>query len=340
MNIKDRTSEFQQSVLSYKKRNKNFKEQQRERLQEQQNGNSTKSTAGNGKNVSEFQKRASGIAHEISSTAQLLSKLAVLAKRKPMFNDNPIEIAELSFLIKRKIYAIEQSLVQLSQLKKTDANGNALSQSSNQPSAVQHSKNVVNLLNTQMKNISGNFKDVLEERQRLEMANKDRWQKLSTDTEHTQEDEHTQNTNTVDLTTYNNSNPFMTSLLEESSQKNNGSSNQGELSFPQNDSQLMLMEEGQLSNNVYLQERNRAVETIESTIQEVGNLFQQLASMVQEQGEVIQRIDANVDDIDLNISGAQRELLKYFDRIKSNRWLAAKIFFVIFVFFLIWILVN
>ena len=95
-----------------------------------------------------------------------------------------------------------------------------------------------------------------------------------------------------------------------------------------------------MSSNQYLQERNRAVETIESTIQEVGNLFQQLASMVQEQGEVIQRIDANVDDIDMNITGAQRQLLKYFDRVKSNRWLAVKIFFVIFVFFLIWVLVN
>ncbi|EJS42769.1 sed5p [Saccharomyces arboricola H-6] len=341
MNIKDRTSEFQQSVLSYKKRNKNFKEQQRERLQEQENDNSSNKTTSNGKPVSEFQKKASGIAHEISSTAQLLSKLAVLAKRKPMFNDNPVEIAELSFLIKRKIYSVEQSLVQLSQLKKNDTNGSASSQSSNQPSAVQHSKNVVNLLNTQMKNISGNFKDVLEERQRLEMANKDRWQKLSTDAEHAQPDDNTQTrNNAVDITTYNNSNPFMTSLLDESSENNKNSSNQGELSFPQNDSQLMLMEEGQLSNNVYLQERNRAVETIESTIQEVGNLFQQLASMVQEQGEVIQRIDANVDDIDLNMSGAQRELLKYFDRIKSNRWLAAKIFFIIFVFFLIWVLVN
>ncbi|AJV52393.1 cis-Golgi t-SNARE syntaxin [Saccharomyces cerevisiae] len=340
MNIKDRTSEFQQSVLSYKKRNKNFREQQRERLQEKESENFANNTTGNGKSVSEFQKKASGIAHEISSTAQLLSKLAVLAKRKPMFNDNPVEIAELSFLIKRKIYAIEQSLVQLSQLKKTDVNGNTSSQSSKQPSAVQHSKNVVNLLNTQMKNISGSFKDVLEERQRLEMANKDRWQKLTTDTGHTPADDQTQSSHAADLTTYNNSNPFMTSLLDESSEKNNNSSNQGELSFPQNDSQLMLMEEGQLSNNVYLQERNRAVETIESTIQEVGNLFQQLASMVQEQGEVIQRIDANVDDIDLNISGAQRELLKYFDRIKSNRWLAAKVFFIIFVFFVIWVLVN
>ena len=249
---RDRTSEFQQSVLSYKKRNKNFKEQQRERLQEQENGTSTNSATGNGRNVSEFQKKASGIAHEISSTAQLLSKLAVLAKRKPMFNDNPIEIAELSFLIKRKIYAIEQSLVQLSQLKKTDVNGNASNKSSNQPSAVQHSKNVVNLLNTQMKNISGNFKDVLEERQRLEMANKDRWQKLTTDTENAQGDDHTQSSHAVDLTTYNNSNPFMTSLIDESSEKNNSSSNQGELSFPQNDSQLMLMEEGQLLSLIHI----------------------------------------------------------------------------------------
>nr|1MQS_B Chain B, Integral Membrane Protein SED5 [Saccharomyces cerevisiae] len=44
MNIKDRTSEFQQSVLSYKKRNKNFREQQRERLQEKESENFANNT--------------------------------------------------------------------------------------------------------------------------------------------------------------------------------------------------------------------------------------------------------------------------------------------------------
>ncbi|CDH16057.1 probable Integral membrane protein SED5 [Zygosaccharomyces bailii ISA1307] len=326
MNIRDRSAEFQQSVLVHKKRNKaNLRKQEHARQLEQERNERQKKPQS-----SEFQTKASRIAHEISSTAQLLSKLAILAKRKPMFNDSPVEIAELSFLIKRKIYAIEQSLVDLSRFQRSGQDGVATDTANNS----QHSKNVVNMLNTKMKNISGDFKGVLEERQRLEMNNRDRWEKISqVDGKEQQQTKHTDS-----VATYNSSNPFMSSVISETSeQHSNGGGNS--LSLPQ-ESQMMLMEEGQMSNGQYLQERNRAVETIESTIQEVGNLFQQLASMVQGQGDVIQRIDANVDDIDMNISGAQRELLKYFDRVKSNRWLAVKIFFIIFAFFLVWVLVN
>lgn len=333
MNIKNRTFEFQQSVATYRKINR----------QVQQNDKGADK-----RNVSEFQKRASSIAREISSSAQLLSKLALLAKRKPMLNDNPVEIAELSFLIKRKIYAIEQSLVDLSKLQRQQKGGAV---DATPEVATQHSKNVVNLLNTKMRNISGGFKDVLEERQRMEMANRDRWEKISSNTGRSGSNGATaKNPNandTVDAnanllateTTYNNSNPFMSSSVVEE-EINSHATKGSELALPQSDSQMLLMmEEGQ-ANNVYLQERNNAVEMIDSTIQEVGNLFQQLASMVQEQGEVIQRIDANVDEVDLNITGAQRELLKYFDRVKSNRWLVAKVFFIIFCFFLVWVLVN
>ncbi|KAL3229007.1 Integral membrane protein SED5 [Nakaseomyces bracarensis] len=336
MNIKNRTFEFQQSVATYRKRNRQAQHNEKE----------------DNRNVSEFQKRASAIAREISSSAQLLSKLALLAKRKPMLNDNPVEIAELSFLIKRKIYAIEQSLVDLSKLQRQQKNGLGAGADSSPEVATQHSKNVVNLLNTKMRNISGGFKDVLEERQKMEMANRDRWEKISSNTgrsasngvtaTNSNANEGDANTNLLaaETATYNNSNPFMSSSVVED-EINASSANKGsELALPQSDSQMLLMmEEGQ-ANNVYLQERNNAVEMIDSTIQEVGNLFQQLASMVQEQGEVIQRIDANVDEVDINITGAQRELLKYFDRVKSNRWLVAKVFFIIFCFFLVWVLVN
>ncbi|SMN18835.1 similar to Saccharomyces cerevisiae YLR026C SED5 cis-Golgi t-SNARE syntaxin required for vesicular transport between the ER and the Golgi complex, binds at least 9 SNARE proteins [Maudiozyma saulgeensis] len=329
MDIRDRTSEFQRSVVTYKKLNKSRSKQVTEEVHVKPK-------------QSEFQRNASLIAHDISETAQLLSKLAILAKRKPMFNDNPVEIAELSFLIKRKIYSVEQQLIKLNQqIHGPDAQLTK--------STTGHSSNVMNLLNRKMKNISGDFKSVLEERQRLELNNRDRWDKLSE--QHQQQMSTNGGTDTINGNNndrsnmnigYNNSNPFMTAMMEEDEQTQSHQGNTGNdqsLILPDSDSQLLMMEEG-LSNNQYLQERNRAVETIETTIQEVGNLFQQLASMVQEQGEVIQRIDANVDDVDMNISGAQRELLKYFDRVKSNRWLAVKIFFIIFVFFLLWVLVN
>lgn len=344
MDIRNRTSEFQQCVVTYKRLHT-------KQLAQRQTDRSTNGNEPSSSRTSEFQKKASNIAKEISQTAQLLSKLAILAKRKPMFNDNPVEIAELSFLIKRKIYSIEHELVGLAKISNSN-NNNSTTARGNAKVAEKHSHNVVSLLNTKMKNMSGDFKSVLEERQRLEINNRDRWGKINENESVASQGNNSPepfkvggNANSLGSVGYNSSNPFMSSLIDETMNNNNSSSNNSNnnnsgISVPTSDQQLMLMEEGLVNENVYLQERNRAVETIESTIQEVGNLFQQLGTMVQEQGETIQRIDANVEDIDLNISGAQRELLKYFDNVKSNRWLAAKIFLVIFVFFLIWVLVN
>ena len=54
--------------------------------------------------------------------------------------------------------------------------------------------------------------------------------------------------------------------------------------------------------------------------------------MVAEQRETVQRIDADTQDIMSNVGGAQRELLKYYASISSNRWLMLKVFGVLIVF--------
>ena len=94
----------------------------------------------------------------------------------------------------------------------------------------------------------------------------------------------------------------------------------------------------------YIQTRSTAIESIESTIAELGQIFTQLAQMVAEQRETVQRIDADTVDIASNVSGAQRELLKYYASISSNRWLMLKVFGVLIVFvsrhstrFLLWL---
>lgn len=136
--------------------------------------------------------------------------------------------------------------------------------------------------------------------------------------------------------------------------------------------QMQLVEQ----QDQYLSQRGQAIESIESTIHELGSIFQQLAQMVSEQADTVQRyfpmpfhdlhpisqsvrtsnvsfsplynlsndtynrIDANTDDIVTNVGGAQRELLKYYARVTSNRWLMIKIFGVLIIFFLLWVLVS
>jgi syntaxin 5 len=54
--------------------------------------------------------------------------------------------------------------------------------------------------------------------------------------------------------------------------------------------------------------------------------------MVAEQRETVQRIDADTYDIATNVSGAQKELLKYYANISNNRWLMLKLFGVLIIF--------
>lgn len=302
--IRNRMVEFQQCVTTFNKR-----------INKSQHQNNQQVAPPNIKR-SEFQQRASKIAKDISHTSELLGKLALLAKKKPLFDDKPIEISELTYVIKQDIVKIEKNLKNLQDYLKT---GN---ETSNEELKT-NSKNIVQLLNTKMKNVSGNFKEVLETRQKNELENKSRKEKFFSTLQQQQQ-------LTNHATTVASDNPF---LMDTPS---NGGENNALLSLPQ-DQQLQLLEE---QSSQYMQDRNLAVETIESTINEVGNLFQQLATMVNEQSEVIQRIDTNVEDIDLNITGAQRELLKYFNSINQNRWLYLKIFGVLIIFFILWILVN
>ncbi|XP_060014874.1 syntaxin-5 isoform X2 [Lagenorhynchus albirostris] len=97
--------------------------------------------------------------------------------------------------------------------------------------------------------------------------------------------------------------------------------------------QLQLIDE----QDSYIQSRADTMQNIESTIVELGSIFQQLAHMVKEQEETIQRIDENVLGAQLDVEAAHSEILKYFQSVTSNRWLMVKIFLILIVFFIIFV---
>lgn len=336
--IQNRTYEFQQCVATFDKLNRK----------------PNPDTVASPPKKSKFSQQASIIAKDIAHTTELLSKLALLAKRKPLFDDKPIEIGELTYVIKQDLFKIEQSIQNLGKFVKGESSIQVDSQIN------QYSKNVLNLLNTKMKNISGEFKTVLETRQKNELLNKSRTENFLSAASNTRSS-HNQsplvagasvgsalpNTNNL---THLGENPYLGRAhrsesplpydpdLDPDTSVPYSNYNNGEyLTIPDQTRQMLLMEQ---QDNQYLQERNAAVDLIESSINEVGNLFQQLTTMISEQGEVVQRIDQNVEDISFNITGAQRELLKYYAHILSNRWLFLKIFGVLIVFFFLWVLVS
>uniref|UniRef100_A0A674GR59 Syntaxin 5 n=3 Tax=root TaxID=1 RepID=A0A674GR59_TAEGU len=97
--------------------------------------------------------------------------------------------------------------------------------------------------------------------------------------------------------------------------------------------QLQLLDE----QDSYIQSRADTMHNIESTIVELGSIFQQLAHMVKEQEETIQRIDSSVEDAQLNVEAAHGEILKYFQSVSANRWLLLKIFLLLLLFFIVFV---
>jgi syntaxin 5 len=242
-----------------------------------------------------------------------LEKLAMLAKRKTtLFDDKPTEINELTFVIKQDLSSLNQQIGALQSLSKqlhprgADQEG-------------EHNKNVVFLLQGRLTDCSANFKDLLEVRTKAIQASRSRAdQFISSVSQHATQP-----------------------VIQQSASPLYGTPNRGTPSpgadllslNPTGDQQLLMMEEAQ-PQNTYIQQRGEAIEAIEQTISELGSIFGQLAGMVSEQREMIQRIDANTEDVVDNVTGAQRELIKYWSRVSGNRWLIAKMFGVLMVFFL------
>lgn len=98
--------------------------------------------------------------------------------------------------------------------------------------------------------------------------------------------------------------------------------------------QMLLYDE----SDQFVQQRAETMQNIESTIVELGGIFQQLAHMVKEQEEMVERIDTNIQDVELNVDAAHSEILKYFQSVSKNRWLMIKIFGVLIMFFIFFVL--
>lgn len=272
---------------------------------------------------SQFAQDASKIAAEIADTTQMLQRLAQLAQRKTLFDDRPVEINELTHVIKQKVSRVNEQLTQLQQRAK---------QSTGQKQTMEHSKNVVVLLQEKLSTVTAGFADVLEERTRNIQASKSRHEQFISATSAS-----TQQAASSPLygSGTASSNPYDMLQVQQQEQMAGADPETSDLlTLPQQDTLLLDQQD------MYVQQRSTAVEAIESTIQELGGMFSQLATMVAEQRETVARIDQNTDDISLNVSGAQRELMKYYARISSNRWLMVKVFGIVIAFFMLWVLIS
>ncbi|KAI0066459.1 t-SNARE [Artomyces pyxidatus] len=331
MPVQDRTNEFRACVESIRNRSSlPSRNAESKRLLQSQ---------GRSESKSEFSRMAASIGKDISSTTLKLGKLAQLAKRKTLFDDRPVEISELTFVIKQDIANINKQIATLqAYVKQRKAQGASKSPEGKQ--VEEHNHNVVMLLQNKLADTSMTFKDVLEIRTQNMKESRDRTEQFMY--------------SAASAASQAPTNSYLFSSTQRQDPMGDGSSGRmdtkGKGRAAANGDMLALdlehVEEGSASNNggafmqmqlveqqdSYIQSRSTAIESIESTIAELGQIFNQLAHMVAEQRETVQRIDADTLDIASNVGGAQRELLKYYASISSNRWLMLKVFGVLIVF--------
>ncbi|WBW70943.1 SNARE Sed5 [Schizosaccharomyces osmophilus] len=310
MSFQDRTTEFQACVANTRARMRNS------------SSNATTNNALQAKHQkSEFTTVAKKIAYKINETGKYLQRLSQLAKRKTLFDDRPVEIQELTYHIKQSLSSLNSDIASLQQIVRQTSKG-----SRNKPAQInQHNENIVVSLQNSLADTSMNFKDILEVRTQNMKASQNRTEKFVAST--------SLNTNPLA-----NNNTTASPFNYDESEPNEDylALNLGEGANTRYE-QMALLEN---QTDVYSQQRMSSIESIESTISELGGIFSQLAQMVSEQRETVQRIDLYTDDIASNIGSAQREILKFYDKVSSNRALLFKVFGILIVFFLLWVLVT
>ena len=171
MHVQNRTSEFQQILAQAKKRQASSKSssQRRSLLTDDQKAEAN----GTKPRRSEFARKAADIGRGIAGTMGKLERLAQLAKRKTLFDDNPVQINELVFVIKQDLASLNQQIGGLQSLnrqqhpkgKKQDQEGELQS-------------NIVLMLQGRLSTVGSSFKDILEVRTKNLAASRSRTQQF------------------------------------------------------------------------------------------------------------------------------------------------------------------
>ncbi|KAK4403369.1 syntaxin [Sesamum angolense] len=279
---------------------------------------------------SEFNKKASRIGLHIHQTSQKIDRLSNLTKRSSIFDDRSKENEELTALIKNDITGLNVAISDLQTLQNMEiADGNYSGD------RVVHLTTVCDDLKNRLMNVTKHFQDVLTTRTKNIKAHENRKQLFSTVV--SRENPLKEPPNTVTEPP-----PWSSSAernLQSSVSLGNGVQigNQLRVYVAILDVLLALkrrmgtdgtpspqMEASMLQQVVPQQEsisrgRTVALQNVESTISELSGIFTHLATMVAHQGELAIRIDDNMDESLANVEGASNALLKYLNRISSNR---------------------
>lgn len=269
--------------------------------------------------TSHFFKLSREIGADIKRTTRELDELAKVAAKKTLFDDPTVQIQERTAAIKRTIGELNTKIKTLQSL-----------QSKQQGSqADKHNDSVVTLLKTKLAVTGQGLQTVLKSRNKVMLAQKERLEAL-----HAQPAASSAPAKASSLfgsdgkrTLFGGRNRFQ----DDAQGGDDGLD--GAIAIDMTGSgQMQAMSTVMQSGSTYYQDRAAAVENLEGAIEDVAEMFAEFAVVLEQQREMVLRIDENVDAALVDVELGQSELVKYYKSISSNRGLMFKIFLVLAVF--------
>lgn len=310
MSGRDRTNEFVATINARRERPQWIQQRQLSLQQQSNHNNVNQNKLAIDPQYREFMRISQECSHRIGNSCDKLKQLTQLARQKTVFDDG-----QLSRLIGDIRQDICETKSQLDYI-----------QSKYQPKQ-KHSENIVVTLQQRLANITSDFKSALEIRSKSIQEQNERQERYSRPT--------TNNSSSLQMSRFDNNNgPLLLDMGAGPSSSRHYNEEQ-----PQYQQQLQIQQQQTLlhDDQIDLSERADKMHLIESTIVELGTVFNQLATMVQTQGETITRIDMNISETTDNVEAAHDALLRYFASINSNRWLILKVFGILFLFFILFV---
>lgn len=265
---------------------------------------------------STFNEATSDVAKGIHKTSQVLAKLTKLVRNQGLFDDPTEEIDDLIHKIKQDILELNTKC-DSAQLY-VDSKKRSLGEKNQIAS---HSLNVVSQLKTELMLTTKGFQSVLELRS---SKMKDQQQRK------------------VELTGSSYLSPTKRGVIGNKSLTTHKpmavsspyAHDHSNVNNQYSDQQLLLP----AANTQYYETREKAATEVEKTIQELGQLFQRLATMISQQQELIERIDDDVENAVSNADRAKSLLLQAYEKASSNGGLYMKIFGILAIFILFFVL--
>lgn len=292
---------------------------------------------------SAFNEVAAEIGRGIHRTSGMLAKLANLVKRQGLFDDPTDEINSLIYRIKQDLDDLNSKADSAQQY--IDSTKRLISSSKNQSS--EHSMKVVSHLKSDLMNFSKDFKNVLELRASKMKDQQDRKVALigkgvlspmrqmetSLSANNSKRQANDRGSSSAPVVT---KPKFQSPYAEydfQYSQDNKYAQPDG---MQQQQQQELLL--APVVETQYYDAREKAVGEVEKTIGELGQLFKRLATMISEQEELVERIDDDIEAATANAENARNSLMKTYEKVSSNRGLFMKLFAILGVFAVFFIL--